>query len=102
MNCFIDHRIMERGSKEMKGSGLIGLGDVSVNSHFHNKDTNKCKICSISLPWEILETAYYFFQKKGFEKTTLSDICEKLNINKEQFYKHFESLDEVLEILWAR
>ena len=73
-----------------------------MNSHFRYKDTNKCKISNTWLSWEILETAYYFFQKKGFEKTTLSDICKKLNINNSEFYKHFESLDEVLEILWAR
>ena len=102
MNCLIDFKIVERGIKEMHGSGLMGPGHVSMNSHFHCKDTLKSKISSTSLPWEILETAYYFFQKKGFEETTLSDICEKLSINNSQFYKHFESLDEVLEILWAR
>lgn len=63
---------------------------------------NKQMSRSTSLPWEILETAYSDIQKKGFEKTTLSDICKKLNINNSEFYKHFESLDEVLEILWAR
>ena len=55
-----------------------------------------------SLPWEILETAYSFFLKKGFEKTSISDICKSLHINNSQFYQHFDSLDEVLEILWAR
>lgn len=102
MNYFTDFKIMERGGKKMQGSELIGFGDMGVNSHFNFKDTNKCKLSSTSLPWEILETAYYFFQKKGFEKTTLADICKKLNINNLQFYKHFESLDEVLEILWTR
>lgn len=53
------------------------------------------------LPWEILETARFCFQKKGVEKTTITDICERLDIKKTQFHKHFESLDEVLEILWA-
>ncbi len=102
MNGFIDVKIMERGRKEIHGSGLIGVGDKGVRSRFHYKDTHRCKTSNISLPWEILETAHYLFQKNGFEKTTLSDICEKLSINNSQFYKHFESLDEVLEILWAR
>lgn len=53
------------------------------------------------LPWEILETTRFFFQKKGVDKTTILDICERLDIKKTQFHKHFESLDEVLEILWA-
>ena len=53
------------------------------------------------LPWEILETARFCFQKKGFEKTTILDICERLDIKKTQFHKHFKSVDEVIEILWA-
>lgn len=53
------------------------------------------------LPWEILETTRFFFQKKGVDKTTILDICERLDIKKIQFHMHFQSLDEVLEILWA-
>ena len=101
MNCLIDFKIVEQGKMEMHGSGLMSRGGVSMNSHFDCQGTGKSKISCASLPWEILETAYYFFQKKGFEATTLSDICKKLTINNSEFYQHFESLDEVLEILWA-
>lgn len=101
MNCLIDFKIVERGKMEMHGSGVMGRGNVNMNSHFGCQATSKSKISGASRPWEILETAYYFFQKKGFEKTTLTDICKKLSIHNSEFYKHFESLDEVLEILWA-
>ena len=60
------------------------------------------KISSTALPWEIVETAYSCFKKKGFDKTTISDICKDLNIKDSQFHRYFNSLDEVLEILWAR
>lgn len=56
----------------------------------------------ILLPWEILETARSCFQTKGIERTTILDICRRLNIKETEFYKYFQSLDEVLEILWAR
>ena len=56
----------------------------------------------ILLPWEILETARSCFLKKGVEKTTVLDICKRLGIEDTHFYTYFRSLDEVLEILWAR
>ena len=55
-----------------------------------------------SLPWEILEAAHSLFQKRGFERTSVPDICRRLEIEHFEFYNHFSSLDEVLEILWAR
>ena len=55
-----------------------------------------------SLPWEILEAANALFQKKGFERTSIADICRRLEIEPFEFHHHFDSLDEVLEILWAR
>jgi hypothetical protein len=55
-----------------------------------------------SLPWEILEAANCLFREKGFEKTKVTDICSRLKIKPLEFYRHFDSLDEVLEILWAR
>ena len=54
------------------------------------------------LPAEILDTAHSCFKLKGFEKTTISDICRNLSISRSQFHKHFDSLDEILEELWAR
>jgi AcrR family transcriptional regulator len=53
-----------------------------------------------SLYNEILLTAQTFFQDKGFEQTTVLDICDSLEISTSQFCLYFESLDEVLDILW--
>ena len=54
------------------------------------------------LPAEILDTAYSCLKMKGFEKTTISDICKGLRIRRSLLHKHFDSLDEILEVLWAR
>jgi AcrR family transcriptional regulator len=56
----------------------------------------------ILLPWEILETARSCFREKGFEKTSIHDVCTKLDLKETDFYLYFQSLDEVLEILWSR
>lgn len=80
----------------------IHLSYGEADSHFYGDTVTGGTIPSVSLPWEILETAYYFFRKKGFERTAIPDICNRLDINQSQFYNHFDSLDEVLEILWAR
>jgi len=71
-------------------------------SHYCGDRAGSSIRSTISLPREILESAYFLFNKKGFEKTTVPDICLRLGIKPYQFYNHFDSLDEVLEILWAR
>ena len=73
-----------------------------INSGVCADSTDARSMHETSLPWEILEATHYLFQKKGFERTSIADICSRLEIESDQFYKHFESLDEVLEILWAR
>jgi hypothetical protein len=75
-------------------------GGVSRSPH---RDSNYARtLRDTSLPWEILETAHALFLHKGFERTTVADICRSLGIRLAQFYGHFDSLDEVLEVLWAR
>ncbi len=51
--------------------------------------------------WEILQTAKSLFKRKGFDKTTIEDIAGQLDIDRSIFYHHFDSLDQVLEILWS-
>ena len=103
MNYFIDHMHTKQGRGEAQKLGKkICLLNTEVNTQFRFNAEKKQQISNASLPWEILEAAYFFFQKKGFEKTTIPDICNRINIKRDQFYKHFKSLDEVLEILWAR
>ena len=54
------------------------------------------------LPTRILASARTAFLHRGFENTRITDICRSLGISKRRFHKHFDSLDEVLEVLWAR
>ena len=51
---------------------------------------------------DILESAHSCFRLLGFEKTRTVNICKDLGISRRTFHKYFNSLDEVLEILWAR
>ena len=53
------------------------------------------------LPWEILQTAQLFFKNKGFDHTRIDDITDCLEISNEIFFQCFESLDEILELLWS-
>ncbi len=90
------------GDERPEPDKRLHLSYGEVDSQFYGDTVTGGTIPSVSLPWEILETANFFFRKKGFEKTTIPDICNRLDINQSQFYNHFNSLDEVLEILWVR
>jgi len=50
----------------------------------------------------ILDSAHSCFRLSGFEKTRIEHICRDLGISKRTFKKYFNSLDEILEILWDR
>lgn len=49
----------------------------------------------------ILASASSCFRLLGFEKTRIVHICRDLGISRRTFHKYFNSLDEVLEVLWA-
>ena len=49
----------------------------------------------------ILESAKDFFETRGFDNTTTIDIISSLEIREEEFFYHYSSLDEVLDILWS-
>lgn len=48
----------------------------------------------------IAMTAEMLFKMKGFENTTIDDITTHLKISESLFFHFFDSLDEVLELLW--
>lgn len=50
---------------------------------------------------QIVNTARLFFTTKGFDLTTLEDVMQALNINEEIFRKNFNSMDELLEVVWS-
>jgi hypothetical protein len=101
MNCFIGHTVTKQ-ERDAKPGRNLHVSNSSVNQKIRLDTAEENPLRSTSLPSEILESAHSFFQHKGFEKTAIEDICNRLNINSAQFYNHFESLDEVLEVLWAR
>ncbi|MDR3086048.1 MAG: TetR/AcrR family transcriptional regulator, partial [Christensenellaceae bacterium] len=45
---------------------------------------------------EILRVAEELFYQKGYERTTIDDILEMLNLSKGGFYHHFESKEALL------
>lgn len=62
---------------------------------------NKHVVAYDMLPWDILQTAQVLFRSKGFDHTRIDDITESLDISEALFFRCFESLDEVLELLWS-
>jgi TetR/AcrR family transcriptional regulator, cholesterol catabolism regulator len=45
---------------------------------------------------KIYNTALALFYKKGYDKVTIDDICEKAGVSKGAFYDHFKSKDQVI------
>ena len=54
----------------------------------------------------IIDTAFRLFVKKGFDKTTITDIITKTKLSKGAVYHHFKSKDEIvtnaIDILWKQ
>ena len=65
----------------------LPVSNGGVNTRFSSESADTYSLPDSSLPWEILETARFYFQKKGVEKTTILDICERLGIKKTQFHR---------------
>ncbi len=51
---------------------------------------------------EILDAAELLFIQKGYEKATVNDILEKVDIGKGTFYHYFKSKEEVMNAVIAR
>lgn len=51
---------------------------------------------------EILDAAGELFAQKGFDKTTISDIIEKVGVARGTVYYHFRSKEEVMDALIER
>jgi AcrR family transcriptional regulator len=46
---------------------------------------------------EILDAAMELFAAKGYEKTTIADIANKLHISQGLYYRYFKTKDEIFE-----
>lgn len=51
--------------------------------------------------FQIKEAACELFQSKGFDNTAVNDLLEKLQIEEQVLYSYFQSLDDVLEVVWS-
>ena len=50
----------------------------------------------------ILETSIELFSENGFEKTSISAICEKANVSKGLVFHHFKNKDILLREIFVR
>ncbi|MFA7327243.1 MAG: TetR/AcrR family transcriptional regulator [Candidatus Kapaibacterium sp.] len=50
----------------------------------------------------IIETATKLFSENGFDKTSLSSICEKADVSKGLIFHHFKSKDNLLREIFIR
>ena len=60
------------------------------------KDLTKRRQQALSSHQLIFETASTLFKKKGYDRTTVGDICRKAGISTGAFYHHFKSKDQVI------
>lgn len=55
----------------------------------------------VSLRRRIIDASRFLFQTKGFDNTTVRDLIERLQISEQLFFCYFQSMDEILEVVWS-
>jgi len=50
---------------------------------------------------QIKETACVLFRSQGFENTSVTDLIAKVQIEEQTFFLYFQSMDELLEVVWS-
>lgn len=45
---------------------------------------------------KLIETAFELFQKHGFQRVTIEEICSKAEVSKVTFYRYFSGKDELI------
>lgn len=45
---------------------------------------------------KLIETAYLLFQRHGFQRVSVEEICRRAQVSKVTFYKYFSSKDELI------
>jgi len=53
----------------------------------------------VKLRERIINSAYELFSGKGYEQTTIEDIVQQTGCSKGGFYYHFQSKEEILEVI---
>ena len=55
----------------------------------------------LNIYYQIKEAACVLFRSQGFENTSVTDLIEKIQIEELSFYTYFQSMDELLEVVWS-
>ena len=50
---------------------------------------------------QIKEAARVLFWSQGFKSTSVTDLVEYLQIEEHTFFNYFQSMDELLEVVWS-
>ena len=98
---YIDCVIKEQKREMQEACERRRLLNWNKKMKLHSRFEDNKQISKSELPSQIIETASKIFQTRGFENTKVVDVCKSLGISRLQFYQHFRSLDEVLEMVWA-
>ncbi len=56
----------------------------------------KRKIQALNTRQKIFDTALQLFNKKGYDRVTVDDVCKKAGISKGTFYNYFKSKDQII------
>lgn len=48
----------------------------------------------------VIEVARELFAEKGYDNTSMADICKKANVSKGLIYHHFSSKEELLKVVY--
>ena len=91
MNYIIGHALNKNnGVRPAPGSNLC-VATCGRTSGAWGDSIDPHSLRDTSMPWEILEAAHSLFQKKGFERTSIAEICGRLDIKPFEFHNHFNS-----------
>lgn len=50
---------------------------------------------------QIKEAGCVLFRSQGIENTSVTRLVEKLQIEEQSFFLYFQSIDELLEVVWS-
>lgn len=51
---------------------------------------------------QIIQAAMVLFRKKGYQRTTMREICEKSKVNRGSFYDYFGSKEDILVFIYKQ
>lgn len=58
-------------------------------------------IAELTVYEQIKEAGCDLFRSQGFKETLLTDLVEMLQTRELDFYRYFNSMDELLAVIWS-